>query len=246
MKAEPTAQRRLLDLAEVDAELNRVNHRRRTLPELERIGQAERELQTRRDSLVASQTSHGDIDRDAKRLENEIEQVRAREDRDRTLMDSGTVGSAKQLEELQHELTTLSRRQGILEDELLETMEQREALESDVERAKEAVTSAQTSLEGAQHARDEALADLDSAEAKRKAEREAIVSQAPQDLLALYERLREHKGVGAGLLQSRRCGACRIELDRSALAAVREAADDDVVRCEECGAILVRTGESGL
>ncbi len=246
MKADPAVQRRLLNLAEVDAELNRIAHRRRTLPELEEIGQAERDVQAKRDSLVAAQTSFGDIDRDAKRLESEIEQVRAREDRDRKLMDSGTLGSSKQLEDLQHELETLTRRQGILEDELLEVMEQREALETDVEHAREEVTTAESRLEDSQARRDEALADLDSAEVKRTSERDVVVSDLPQDVLALYERIREHKGIGAGLLQARRCGACRIELDRSALAQVREAADDAVVRCEECGAILVRTGESGL
>lgn len=246
MKADPTVQRRLLDLAEVDAELNRVNHRRRTLPELEEIGRAERDQQAKRDSLVSAQTSHGDIDRDAKRLESEIDQVRQREDRDRKLLDSGTLGSTKEIEGLNHELDTLTRRQGNLEDELLEVMERREALESDVARAQEEVTAAEAQLEDAQSRRDEALADLDSTEVKRKSEREVLTSDLPQELLRLYERVREQRGVGAGLLQSRRCGACRIELDRAALSALREAAADDVVRCEECGAVLVRTKESGL
>ncbi|GAB2688748.1 C4-type zinc ribbon domain-containing protein [Saccharopolyspora gloriosae] len=242
MKADPAVQRRLLDLAEVDAELNRVNHRRRTLPELEEIGHRERELQAQRDSLVAAQTSFGDIDRDAKRLEAEVDQVRKREDRDRKLMESG--GSAKQLEDLQHELQTLARRQGNLEDELLEVMEQREALESDVERARAGVTEAEQRLADVQHSRDEAMADLDSAEAKRTVERESVAGTLPEPLLALYDRIRASKGVGVGPLQGNRCGACRIELDRSKLAELRDTAADDVVRCEECGAILVRTKDS--
>lgn len=245
MKADPVVQRRLLELAEVDAELNRVNHRRRTLPELEEIGKAERELQAKRDSLVSAQTSFGDIDRDTKRLEAEVEQVRAREDRDRKLMDSGSLSSSKQLEDLEHELATLTRRQGNLEDELLEVMEQREALESDVARAREEVTAAQARLEDAESRRDEEFADLDSAEAKRKAERQGLVTTMPEDLFALYDRIREHKGVGAGTFEGLRCGACRIEFDRSKLAELREAAADDVVRCEECGAILVRVKETG-
>ena len=97
-----------------------------------------------------------------------------------------------------------------------------------------------------QHRRDEALADLDSTEAKRRAEREQLVGELPSDLKALYERVREQRGIGAGLLRGRRCGACQIELDRAALSEVKEAAADDVVRCAECGAVLVRTAESGL
>jgi predicted nucleic acid-binding Zn-ribbon protein len=68
----------------------------------------------------------------------------------------------------------------------------------------------------------------------------------PDDLLKLYDRQREQRGIGAAPFQSRRCGACRIELDRNAVSKVKEAAADEVVRCEECGAILVRTTESGL
>lgn len=240
MKADPAVQRRLLDLAEVDAELNRIDHRRRTLPELEEIGQAERDVQAKRDALVSAQTAFNDLDRDATRLEGEIEQVRERERRDRALMDSGSLATAKQIENVQHELETLARRQGTLEEELLEVMERREAVQADVAKADEETSEADTRLERARERRDVALAELDNTEAARRAERTEIVGQLPEELLKLYERIREQKGVGAGLLQSNRCGACRLELDRSALTDVREAAADDVVRCQECGAILVR------
>ena len=63
---------------------------------------------------------------------------------------------------------------------------------------------------------------------------------------ALYERVRAQRGIGAGLLRGRRCGACRIEIDRTTMSKIQSSAADDVVTCDECGAILVRTGESGL
>ncbi|MGW3473494.1 zinc ribbon domain-containing protein [Saccharopolyspora sp. NPDC000995] len=242
MKADPAVQRRLLDLAEADAELNRVEHRRRTLPELEQIGRAESEVLAKRDELVVAQTAFSDLDREVKRLENEVDQVRAREQRDRDLMAAGA--SAKQLEDLEHELQTLARRQGILEDEQLEVMEQREALETNVTKSREALTAAEERLADIQSRRDEALADLEVAEARRRGERDLIAKALPAELAALYERIRAQRGVAAGLLQGARCGACRIELDRTALTEVREAAANEVVRCEECGAILVRTGDN--
>ncbi|MGI8311094.1 zinc ribbon domain-containing protein [Saccharopolyspora hattusasensis] len=242
MKADPAVQRRLLDLAEADAELNRVEHRRRTLPELEQIGQAEGEVRAKRDELVVAQTAFSDLDREVKRLENEVDQVRAREQRDRDLMAAGA--SAKQLEDLEHELQTLARRQGILEDEQLEVMEQREALETNVTKSRETLAAAEERLAEIQSRRDEALAGLEVAEARRRGERNLIAKALPADLAALYERIRAQRGVAAGLLQGARCSACRIELDRTALTEVHEAAADDVVRCEECGAILVRTGDN--
>jgi uncharacterized protein len=245
VKAEPAVQRRLLDLADADAELGRVEHRRRTLPELTEISEVEASLQVKRDALVAANTAHRDLNREVTKQEDEIEAVRAREDRDRKLLDGGNVG-ARQVTDLEHELSTLRRRQTALEDDLLELMERREAVELDIQHAKVEVGKAEEALADAQQRRDSALADLETAQVRRDADRSRLVGTFPADLLALYDRVRLQKGIGAALLRSRRCGACRIELDRNTIAAIRDSAPDEVVRCEECGAILVRTPESGL
>ena len=245
MKAEPAVQRRLLDLADADAELGRIDHRRRTLPELAIIETAEGELRVRRDAVVAAKTAHKDLSREITKQEDEIEAVRAREDRDRKLLNDGNVGS-RQITDLEHELETLGRRQSALEDDLLELMERREAVELDIKHAEMELGRAEETLSDAQQRRDLALADLDTAQARRAKDREGLIGTFPADLLALYDRVRAQKGIGAALLRARRCGACRIELDRHAIAGIKESAPDEVVRCEECGAILVRTPESGL
>lgn len=244
MKAAQAAQRRLLDLAEADGDLARITHRRRTLPELTEIGEVEAALRARRDSVVAAETVIGDLDRDAAKLESEIDAVRAREDRDRGLLKTG-VG-ARQVTDLEHELETLQRRQAALEDELLEIMEQREAAGINADQARAELEAAQVKLADATERRDHALADLEVAEQRRTADRVGIVADVPADLLAVYDRIRAQKGTGAALLRARRCGSCRLELDRSAINALRDGAADEVLRCEECGVILVRTAESGL
>ncbi|HEU5471146.1 MAG TPA: C4-type zinc ribbon domain-containing protein [Actinophytocola sp.] len=245
MKADPAVQRRLLELAEVDAELGRVEHRRRTLPELAEIAAAELAVRTRRDAQVSIQTTLTDLDREVKRQEKEIDAVRAREDRDRGLLTGGTV-SPKQLTDLEHELATLERRQTSLEDDLLELMERREAIELDTQHAGVELAKAEEALADAARRRDAALADLDTIQARRDAERATLLPKLPEPVLALYDRVRKVKGIGAALLRARRCGACRLELDRSALSRIAAAPADEVVTCEECGAILVRTAESGL
>ena len=133
MKAEPAVQRQLLELAKVDAELARTAHRRRNLPELAEIDAGEKAVRAKRDALVAVETAASDLDREIARQDKEIESVRAREDRDRKLLESGTV-VAKQMADIEHELHTLERRQAALEDDLLELMEQREALGLDAQR----------------------------------------------------------------------------------------------------------------
>ncbi|MCA1655387.1 MAG: C4-type zinc ribbon domain-containing protein [Pseudonocardiaceae bacterium] len=245
MKVDPAVQRRLLELADVDAELSRVDHRRRTLPELAEIAEAEKSVQAKRDAKIANETAFGDLDREAKRQEKEIDAVRAREDRDRALLAGGTVGS-KQMTDLEHELGTLQRRQTTLEDELLELMERREAVELDGQHAGVELAKAEEALADAAGRRDQVMADLETVQVRRDADRARLLPTFPEPLLALYERVRKNKGIGAALLRARRCGACRIELDRSAISRISSTAADEVVTCEECGAIMVRTPESGL
>ena len=72
------------------------------------------------------------------------------------------------------------------------------------------------------------------------------MADLPADLVALYEKIRESTGVGAALLRAGRCEGCRLELSGSERSRVRSAPPDEVIRCEECRRILVRTAESGL
>lgn len=245
MKADPAAQRRLLDLAEVDAELTRLAYRRQNLPELAALADLEKTIREATDAVVEREAAAGDLDRDIRRLEREVESVRARAERDRALL-AGPGISAKQATDLQHELETLARRQQVLEDEQLEVMERREAIEMDLDQARRTLEDARKEQAELVARRDEALADIDATEAARQRDRKEIADSIPADLLASYERRREQRGTGAALLRQRRCGSCRLELDRTALAAIRNAPHDEVVHCEECGVILVRTEESGL
>ena len=245
MKADPAVQRKLLDLSEVDAELTRLAHRRRTLPEHEELTQAEAAVRQAKDKLVEVETAAGDLDRDIRRIERDVDGVRARTERDNQMLTGAGIG-AKQASDLQHELETLARRQSILEDEQLEIMEQREAIGVDVEHSREALAAAEQKLSELAERRDSALADIDAAEAGRRRAREEALSGLPAELLAAYDKRREQRGVGAALLLQRRCQACRLELDRTAISELRGAPADEVVHCEECGVILVRTKESGL
>ena len=245
MKADPAVQRRLLDLAGVDGELARLAHRRRTLPEHAALTAADSAVRAAKDALVEIETRAGDLDRDIRRLERDVEAVRARTERDQKILAGAGVG-AKQANDLQHELDTLARRQGVLEDEQLEVMEQREALGMDVAHAGRVLAEAEHEQRAVTERRDTALLDINAGEAGRVRDREQVVATLPADLLAEYERRRARGGTGAALLRERRCGACRLELDRTAMAALRAAPPDEVVHCEECGTVLVRTPESGL
>lgn len=244
MKAEVVQQRSLLELAELDAELSRIEHRAGHLVELKQLEGIQATHLEANDRLAALQIALADLDERVTKFEAEIDAVRQREDRDRKLLDSGAT-DAKQLTDLQHELETLERRQSSLEDSLLEVMERREELQNEQTGELTKIDELQKALGEAQHACDGARTELDRQRDQSLSRREDLVAGLDADLVALYERQRTRGGAGAGLLQGRRCGACQIEIDRGELARISAAAEDDVLRCPECGAILLRIKGTG-
>jgi uncharacterized protein len=245
VNADTATQLRLLELQALDTALSQLAHRRRTLPELGAISTHAHQAAELHNEVIDAQTRLGDIAAEQKRLESDVDTVRARATRDEARLQAGGLPS-RELESLQHEIATLARRQSTLEDELLDVMERAEEAQSALAEAAEkheAVTTEQHALEAT---RDAAWAEIDEAIAERTPQREAIAAGIPADLLGLYEKARANGGTGAALLRQRRCEACHIELSGSELSGVRSAEPDTVMRCDNCRAILVRTAESGL
>ena len=142
---------------------------------------------------MRSRTELDDVQREVAKAESDVQLVRDRAARDQARLDAGT-GSAKDLQAIQHELTSLARRQSELEDIELEVMERAEAAESDVaelERGRGELTARITALEAA---RDEAFARLDGEAADIGAPRPTVVDEVGADLVALYEKIRAANG----------------------------------------------------
>ncbi len=229
MKASPQAQLKLLELADLDAELSRLDHRRRTLPEnaeFERAQQRDTEL---RDELTTLEATGSDLSRDQAKAERDVDQVRSRIERDRARLDAGQVSSPKELENLQSEIVSLERRQGDLEEIVLEVMERLE----DVTRRRDAFSSEQATLTSQ-------MAEIDEQAGKTRDQRAGIAADLPGDLLSLYDRLRAQHTVGAAVLRNGRCEGCHLSLNTVELGQIRAAPPDEVLRCEECRRILVR------
>jgi hypothetical protein len=244
VKAAPEAQRRLLDLQAIDIALAQLAHRRKSLPELAEIATISRELSALEDERVRAQVAVDDLDRDIARFEKDIDQVRARKSRDEARLNAG--GALREIEGLQHELATLNRRQSELEDAELELMEQRETAEQALNDVRKKLAEAGERRAAAEARRDAANAEITKEQEFNTQSRGPLAADLPADLITLYDKIRADSGLGAALVRSGRCGGCRIELYGADLARVKSAPADEVVRCEECRRIMVRTAESGL
>ncbi|MGA1092102.1 MAG: zinc ribbon domain-containing protein [Candidatus Nanopelagicales bacterium] len=235
----------LLEVQRHDLEIDRARHRRATLAEAARVSELEASARTLDDDITRAAVEVSDLEAEQRKADADVDLVRQRAAKDRELLE--TINDAKQLSNLQHELESLARRQSELEDVELEVMERLDAAQkshADLLSRREVLAG---ELETARSALDNALADLADDERIATQARSSAADGLPTDLLALYDKLRaDNGGIGAAALHRGRCEGCRIELTPVDLGRIREAPETEVIRCEECRRILVRTPESGL
>jgi predicted nucleic acid-binding Zn-ribbon protein len=240
MQAPIAEQRALLQLQAHDSAIDRLEHRRGSLPEDARLAElagalgAVDQLTAEREGTMAT------VQRDQSRLDHEIDMVTSKARTEEARAASGKVTSPKELTAIQEEVAGLKRRQGTLEDELLELMEQRETLEAELAELatrREGFTAEQTEVT---KARDAALAEIDRELNGERAARDGVVPGVGEQLRALYDQVRARQGgMGAAALVGNTCQGCRVSISPVELAAIRKLPPEEIKRCENCRRILV-------
>jgi hypothetical protein len=228
----------LLDLQTIDLAADRLRARRDAL-------EGGEDVRTARDAADAAERTLGDLgleidvlDRDATKLEHEIDSLTRKAADERSRMSDGSVANARELDAIGREVENLGRRQTDREDELLIIMERREELERRRADASGESTRLRAEVDRATAGSDAELrqvqADLDI----RAGERAQLLAKIDPEVLELYEELRGTKrGVGAAALVDGVCQGCHETLSAVELDRVKHA--DAVTRCEHCRRILV-------
>jgi hypothetical protein len=247
IRADKGAQLRLLDLQIVDTTLAQLNHRRQTLPLHAAIARLQTERAALASDLVAAETAISDLELEQTKAESDLDPVRDRLTRNQARIADGTVADPKALSSMLEEVNHLKKRISDLEDAELEVMEQLEVATANRETIRARIKQIDDDLAETTTERDRQLAAIEAEMAALHTERDEITPLIPPELLALYGKIgANHGGVGAAELRQRRCTGCQLEINAADLRAFTAAAEDEVLRCEECGRILIRTPQSGL
>jgi len=246
MKATPQDQERLLELQQIDTHILQAEHRKKNLPELAEITRLDNEIFELTAQSNQLNVDGSDIKRELAKAEEDVNQVRIRKQKDESRLASGT-GSAKDLENLQHEVATLERRIGELEEVELEVMVRLE----EVTKAATELAERTSELAGAKSALEssanEKLGVIKAELEKFAGDRKDLSSTIDAELLKLYEKIRSDRdGIGAAEIIRRRCTGCQLDLTAADVAKYAAMPTDEVIRCEECRRILIRTADSGL
>jgi predicted nucleic acid-binding Zn-ribbon protein len=226
----------LYDLQVVDLEIDRLLHRRQSLPELEERSRAQEQLSAVDARLEDAEKRRRQAELASDKAQGELDLAEDKMGREERRLYAGGIG-ARDAENLRREVEMLRRLVSEREDEilaLLDTREQAEAEVAGLAAEREAALSEKDRLD-ALIGEQWRLIDADLARLEEK--KRGIVPLIARDLLELYEELRPHKeGVAVGRLSEGVCGGCHLRL--SAAEQV-EVAREYPPRCMHCRRILV-------
>lgn len=245
MKASPIEQKELLRLQAIDTKAQQVEHQAKSLAQHAEIAALTAKANTVKQTIAAQGGERDDVRTELRRIESDVDVVEKRIARDNERLQH--TSSVKDVQAFETELVALRKRLGDLEEielAVMERLEEREASVASAEAERDALLAKVGEVEVA---RDEQLVELNRLLGDLRRDREAIGSSVAPELITLYEKRRvTGHGNAAALLRARTCSGCTMTLTGSDLAVVREAPADEVVFCPDCGAILVRTEESGI
>ncbi len=240
MKASQAAQDQLLALQQIDSAIIQLEHRIKNLPLAAQLDTATQSLISSKNLLVAAETEKSDIKHELSRSEVDVEQVISRIEKDEKRLSSGT-GSPKELEQIQHELSSLAKRRSELEEVELEIMVRIEGIDERIKSLVSEVSNWESEVSKLKAQLDSEINELNSAKTRDIEARTELAKSIDSDLLQLYEKIRiASDGVGAARLVGDKCEGCHLTMNSAEVTRIKSLPDDELVRCEECRRILIR------
>lgn len=239
---DPWAYLKLLDIQELDTRLDQISHKLKNLPEQISAEKLRAQYDQLKYLEVAAVTEVADRELEVKKAENDVEQVRIRFQKDTELLESGKITDSKQLTELQHEIDSLKRRQALLEDDEIAILQLLEDSQNNLVKVRADLELVKNELQAAEEALTIAVAELEAEREKISHERIAESKSVPSELLSIYEKVRaDNRGIGASKFESGQCDGCRIQFSSADMNKFRTAVEGELLRCDECRAILVKS-----
>jgi predicted nucleic acid-binding Zn-ribbon protein len=238
MSVEASALNQLLDVQAEDTAIKRLQDRRASLPEAQKLGEVNERLAELTADLEIATKQHDEIAREQDKIEGEMGLADQKIAREEQRLFGGAVSNPKELGALQAEVQMLKRKRAEMEDSLLEAMVQKEDAAATLERLRGEQLAATTEAEQLSATVAQLTSEIDGELAEHSATRAAVAGPLPEDLLSLYEKIRAMKnGVGVAALDRGTCQGCHTQLPNKEVERIK--AEGGLQRCENCRRILV-------
>ena len=232
----------LVELQELDTRLSQLAHRAATLPEREQLAlvqeqdsKLQHELAQLAGQLTALRQSQSDREIEIQHLEDKVAKATSS-------LYGGEMTSPKEATALQSEIDSLSGRQSLLEDQIIEIMEEIEPFAKEESRIEAARSDFQLQISDLEQRISAQATEIESEQESVTAEKRAAEDRAGPQLSALYVENRKRMGdhTAVGRLVGTSCGACFLEISAVEIDRVRRLPSNEPSECPECGALLVR------
>ena len=239
MQASPEQQSLIFELQLIDNEIMQANTKLKSLPEIEQLLHIDKRIVTATDELATVKAEADQIALELRRGEVDVETVTDRIKKDEARLSSGNA-TPKELEQLQHEVGTLRKRQEALEEIELEIMVRSEAITARTNTLTTDLASLETLKAEINQRLSAASNEINTLITNKQSDRNVVGAKIEKPLLDLYEKIRSSSGVAAAALVGNKCNGCNLAINAVEMERIKSLAKDELLRCEECRRILVR------
>ena len=240
MQASPEQQSLTLELQLLDNEIMQANTKLKSLPEIEQLLHIDKRITAATAELETVKSEAEQIALELRRGEVDVETVTDRIKKDEARLSSGNA-TPKELEQLQHEVATLRKRQEALEEIELEIMVRSEAITDRTNTLTTDLASLETLKAEINQRLISASNEINTVITNKKRDRDVVAAKIEKPLLDLYEKIRGASGgVAASALVGNKCNGCNLAINAVEMERIKSLAKDELLRCEECRRILVR------
>lgn len=230
----------LLELQDGDTAIDRLRHRRDTLPERAALESVRTELNDAGARLAEATSRREEVAREEQRFDDEARSLEDKAAEVERRMYSGEVTSPRELQTLQADVDQLRRHRHSLEDRELEVMERRESLDGEVDGLDGRVRALEAEAQRLSAALSEVEAEIDGELSGERAARDEIAATLDAGLLQDYEGCRARaRGMGAARLNGNTCQGCHLSIPSVEAERIRKSPPGTVAHCDNCGCILV-------
>jgi predicted nucleic acid-binding Zn-ribbon protein len=240
VQASPAQQSQILELQSLDSELLQANTKLKSLPEIEQLLHIDKRITLATEELAKVRAEAEQIALELRRGEVDVETVTDRIKKDEARLSSGNA-TPKELEQLQHEIESLKKRQADLEEIELEIMVKNEAIIARLNTLTTDLSSLETVKTEINQRLTTAATEINLLILSKTAARNEVATRVEKPLLDIYEKIRASAhGIGAATLIGDKCGGCNLTINAVEMNRIKVLAKDELLRCEECRRILVR------
>jgi len=240
MQASPDQQNLIFELQLLDNEIMQANTKLNSLPEIEQLLNIDKRITAATEDLATVKAEADQIALELRRGEVDVETVTDRIKKDEARLSSGNA-TPKELEQLQHEVGTLRKRQEALEEIELEIMVRSEAITARTNTITTDLASLETLKAEINQRLTAASGEIDTVITTKQSDRDVVGAKIEKPLLDLYENIRSASGgVAASALVGNKCNGCNLAINAVEMERIKSLAKDELLRCEECRRILVR------